>query len=68
MELLNKFVNNSSIDSILPYISSDSLHYTMVKSNMFNGINHPSIGIWTKYKKFQLIRKFDYHDYKSNLS
>lgn len=46
----------------------DMIHYTMVKTTTFNGVGHPSIGIWTTGNKFRLIRKFDYHDYKGRLS
>jgi carboxynorspermidine decarboxylase len=46
----------------------DMIHYTMVKTTTFNGVHHPSIGIWTKEGKFRLIREFAYHDYKDRLS
>lgn len=46
----------------------DMIHYTMVKTTMFNGVNHPSIGIWTEGDQFRLIRKFNYNDFKSRLS
>jgi carboxynorspermidine decarboxylase len=46
----------------------DMIHYTMVKSTTFNGVHHPSIGIWTKGGKFRLIREFGYEDYKNRLS
>jgi carboxynorspermidine decarboxylase len=46
----------------------DMIHYTMVKTTTFNGVQHPSIGIWTKQGKFKLIRSFSYIDYKSRLS
>lgn len=46
----------------------DMIHYTMVKTTTFNGVQHPSIGIWTKEGKFRLIRKFGYGDYKNRLS
>lgn len=49
-------------------VFDDMIHYTMVKSNMFNGVSHPSIAIWTKENQFQLVRKFGYVDYKSRLS
>ncbi len=45
----------------------DMMHYTMVKTTMFNGINHPSIGVW-KDSKFELIKEFDYQDYRNRLS
>lgn len=46
----------------------DMIHYTMVKTTTFNGVQHPSIGIWTRDGKFSLIRKFGYKDYKKRLS
>ncbi len=46
----------------------DMIHYTMVKTTTFNGVHHPSIGIWTKDGKFILIKEFGYQDYKSRLS
>ena len=46
----------------------DMIHYTMVKTTTFNGVSHPSIGIWTDDGKFKLIKKFGYKDYKDRLS
>jgi carboxynorspermidine decarboxylase len=46
----------------------DMIHYTMVKTTTFNGVHHPSIGIWTSDNKFKLIREFGYSDYKNRLS
>jgi carboxynorspermidine decarboxylase len=46
----------------------DMIHYTMVKTTTFNGVQHPSIGIWTRDGEFRLIRKFGYKDYKNRLS
>jgi carboxynorspermidine decarboxylase len=46
----------------------DMIHYTMVKTTTFNGVHHPSIGIWTIDGKFRLIREFGYADYKNRLS
>ena len=46
----------------------DMIHYTMVKTTTFNGVHHPSIGIWTKDGNFRLIRQFGYADYKDRLS
>jgi carboxynorspermidine decarboxylase len=46
----------------------DMIHYTMVKTTTFNGVRHPSIGIWTKDGEFRLLRKFGYEDYKNRLS
>jgi carboxynorspermidine decarboxylase len=49
-------------------VFEDMIHYTMVKTTMFNGVSHPSIGIWTKENTFNLVRKFGYEDFKRRLS
>src|SRR5690554_1338054 len=49
-------------------IFEDMMHYTMVKSTFFNGVEHPSIGIIRRDGQFELIRKFNYHDFRSRLS
>jgi carboxynorspermidine decarboxylase len=46
----------------------DMIHYTMVKTTTFNGVQHPSIGIWTQEGKFRLIKEFGYEDYRNRLS
>ena len=46
----------------------DMIHYTMVKTTTFNGVQHPSIGIWTRDNKFKLLREFGYEDYRNRLS
>ncbi len=48
-------------------VFEDMMHYTMVKTTFFNGVKHPSIGIW-KNGKFRLLREFGYEDYKNKLS
>lgn len=49
-------------------ILDDMIHYTMVKTTTFNGVPHPSIGIWTKGNEFRLVKEFQYEDFKSRLS
>jgi len=39
--------------------------YTLVKANMFNGINLPSIYVYTKDGKLELVKKFGYEDFLS---
>lgn len=46
----------------------DMIHYTMVKTTMFNGVNHPAIAIWGKNNKLQIVREFCYEDFKNRLS
>jgi len=45
----------------------DMMHYTMVKTTFFNGVKHPSIGIW-KNNKFNLVKKFSYESFRDKLS
>ncbi|NWJ52005.1 MAG: carboxynorspermidine decarboxylase [Bacteroidetes bacterium] len=49
-------------------IFNDMIHYTMVKTCTFNGVKHPSIGIWNEHDGFKLLREFGYEDYKNRLS
>ena len=49
-------------------VFEDMIHYTMVKTTMFNGVSHPSIGMWTLEDKFELFRVFTYLDYKQRLA
>lgn len=49
-------------------IFEDMMHYTMVKTTTFNGIQHPSIGVLKSSKEFQLIKQFGFEDYKQKLS
>lgn len=45
----------------------DMNHYTTVKTNMFNGIQHPAIYLSRNDGKIELLRKFDYEDYRSRM-
>lgn len=47
----------------------DMSHYSMVKTNTFNGVGLPSIALWNSdTDKLQLVRQFDYPDFKNRLS
>lgn len=50
-----------------PLIFEDMIHYTTVKTNMFNGIAHPSIGILHADGKFELLRRYTYEDYRDRM-
>ncbi len=46
----------------------DQAHYTIVKTNFFNGISHPSIIFWdSKKNEFEVIKKYTYRDYEMRL-
>ncbi len=48
-------------------IFKDMMHYTTVKTNMFNGISHPMIAIEHQNGKIEILREFDYNDYKARM-
>lgn len=70
--LAGDFMGNWSFDRELKpgdrIIFEDMIHYTTVKTTMFNGIHHPSLGIWNESSGFRLLREFHYQDYRNRLS
>jgi carboxynorspermidine decarboxylase len=49
-------------------IFEDMIHYTTVKTTMFNGIHHPALALWSNDDKLIIYRKFGYEDYKNRMS
>ncbi|MEJ2214128.1 MAG: carboxynorspermidine decarboxylase [Gammaproteobacteria bacterium] len=49
-------------------IFEDMMHYTMVKTTMFNGLNHPAIAIQREDESIDVTRCFEYKDYEARLS
>ncbi len=70
--LAGDFIGAYSFDERLnigdTLIFENMIHYTMVKTTTFNGVAHPSIGIWRENETFELVRKFGYDDFKRRLS
>ena len=48
-------------------IFEDMIHYTTVKTNMFNGVRHPSIGMLHEDGKLEILREFGYEDYEKRM-
>jgi carboxynorspermidine decarboxylase len=47
----------------------DQAHYSMVKTNTFNGVPLPAIWLWdSETDELREVRSFDYSDFKSRLS
>ena len=70
--LSGDFYGNWSFDKELQtgdrIVFLDMIHYTIVKTTMFNGISHPSIALWTKEGKLKILREFGYGDYKGKMN
>ncbi len=68
--LAGDIVGDYSFDSPLHVgdriVFFDMIHYTMVKTTFFNGVPHPSIGIW-KDGRFRLVRRFTYEQFRDKL-
>lgn len=69
--LSGDFIGDWSFDKPLEIgdkiIFEDMIHYTTVKTTMFNGVSHPSIALWTKDNELEVYRTFDYEDYRSRM-
>jgi len=48
-------------------VFEDMIHYTTVKTCMFNGITHPSIGMLHLDGKLEVLRQFGYEDYRNRM-
>lgn len=49
-------------------VFEDMIHYTIVKTTMFNGVHHPAIALWTKEGHAEVFRQFTYEDYCNRMS
>ena len=70
--LAGDFMGDYSFDKPLNVgdrlIFDDMIHYTMVKTTTFNGVNLPSIGVWRTDDRFDLVRSYGYESFKDRLS
>ena len=47
----------------------DQAHYSMVKTNTFNGVQLPSIYLWdSETDALELVKSFDYEHFRDRLS
>ncbi len=47
----------------------DMAHYTMVKTTMFNGIQHPHLCLYEpETEELRVVRSFEYEDFRHRLS
>lgn len=48
-------------------VFEDMIHYTTVKTNMFNGVSHPDLAILHTDGTLEYLREFGYEDYKNRM-
>ncbi len=48
-------------------VFEDMIHYTTVKTNTFNGITHPAIGMLKCNGQLEILRQYGYEDYKNRM-
>ncbi len=48
-------------------VFEDMIHYTTVKTNMFNGISHPAIALMRESGKLEMFKTFVYEDYRDRM-
>ncbi|WP_304424423.1 carboxynorspermidine decarboxylase [uncultured Duncaniella sp.] len=69
--LSGDFVGDWAFDRLLEpgdrLTLEDMNHYTTVKTNMFNGIQHPAMVMCASDGDCRYLRKFDYQDYKNRM-
>lgn len=49
-------------------ILKDMNHYTTVKTTMFNGLQHPSMVLVRDNGEIEVLRRFDYNDFKTRMA
>lgn len=69
--LSGDFIGSWSFDAPLKIgdriVFEDMIHYTMVKTTMFNGVPHPSVALHNLNGQLILYRTFGYGDYKNRM-
>lgn len=52
-------------------VLEDMIHYTTVKTTMFNGVSHPDIAVFNPEapagKQYRILRQYSYADYESRM-
>ena len=49
-------------------VFEDMIHYTMVKTTMFNGVHHPAIAVAHRDGRIEIVREFGYEDFRNRMS
>ncbi len=49
-------------------IFEDMIHYTIVKTTMFNGVPHPAIALLRENGEVEILKEYNYEDYNNRMS
>lgn len=67
-DVIGKYSFDEKLKPGSKLVFTDMAHYTMVKTNTFNGINLPDIAVYhPETNKIEIVKKFGYEDFKSRL-
>lgn len=67
-DVIGDYSFNKPLEVGSTVVFDDMIHYTIVKTTMFNGVKHPSIGILREDGSFDVVREFSYADFKARNS
>ena len=69
--LAGDFMGDYSFDKPLTIgqkiVFDDMIHYTMVKTTTFNGVNLPAIAIWSTNNQLKVLKTFGYDSFIDRL-
>lgn len=60
-----KFSKELEVGDVIVF--EDMIHYTTVKTNMFNGIHHPSIALLMQNGEINMLKNYKYEDYRDRM-
>ena len=67
-DIIGDYSFNEPLDIGYKLVFCDMAHYSMVKNNTFNGVNLPSIALYSEEHGLEIIRTFNYEDFSGRLS
>lgn len=67
-DVFGEYSFNNKLQPGQRLVFADMAIYSIVKTNTFNGLRLPSIGILKSDNKFKLLKQFEYSDFKNRLS
>jgi len=66
-DIIGDYRINANISDRIAFL--DQAHYSMVKTNTFNGVSLPSIWLWdSESDTLQCVRQFDWSEFRNRLS